>query len=384
MTETLTTPVTLTPSEFASATGVGRERLRTWERRHGFPQPVRNPGAPRRYDVADVRRVLAVRRAIEQGVGLPEAIEFVTGSDGLGESEFEAHSAPDLVTVLDHAPFAALIVSGPQPLEVVWVNGRLRAVPDGPTVGDDLLRYAPAFAGGPGHCALEALFAGGDSVTWVSHPSWTENYPDATESLAWRLPQEPAGMPLAALVAVPAGAHGNGHSPNDDVGAERQVHRLRGSLDRVHAWTDAIDDATRALRESTGQRAVAEALRRLAMRIGARDAAFARLAGDALISRPSAAGCIEHASVSVSEFPEVEGALRDNAVDWLSEAAAHAFGVPDDSTVAVVPVTAAGEHLGLLLLAFRREVPLGDAERDLLLGFATTIGFALLGEPDRA
>jgi MerR family transcriptional regulator, light-induced transcriptional regulator len=44
-------------------TGVSRERLRTWERRYGFPQPQRTGSGPRRYAVEDIQRVVAVRRA---------------------------------------------------------------------------------------------------------------------------------------------------------------------------------------------------------------------------------------------------------------------------------------------------------------------------------
>jgi GAF domain-containing protein len=43
-----------------------------------------------------------------------------------------------------------------------------------------------------------------------------------------------------------------------------------------------------------------------------------------------------------------------------------------------VPVIAAGERLGVVLLAFSEELPLGDPERALLLGAATSLGYALL------
>ncbi|CAB4868697.1 unannotated protein [freshwater metagenome] len=379
MTAKTPAPVTICAGEFAALTGVGRERLRTWERRHGFPEPVRSPGAARRYDVGDVRRVLAVRRAIEQGVPLLEAIDGAEHGDGRQPA---GRSVPDLVAALDHAPFAALVVSGPQPLEVVWVNGCLRAVPDGPSAGDDLLRSAPAFAGGAGHAALEALFAGGDGPAWIEHPSWTEHFPVATASVGWCLPQEPGTAPLAALVAIPTRAF-DGELPDGDA-IERQMSRLRGSLDRVNAWTVAVDDAAGALRENGGVDAASEALRRLAARIGALDAALLPVVDGTLVASPSLKGMLEPSAVDPAAFPEVAGALRDSAVDWLDLPACHAFGVPGEGAAVIVPIVAAGRTLGLLLLVFRREVPLGDAERDLLLGLATTIGFALIGSPVRA
>src|SRR3954454_12923926 len=66
---------TLSATQFAQVTGVSRERLRTWERRFAFPDPVRTAGGPRRYRTADVTRVVAVRRAAAQGRPLAEAIQ---------------------------------------------------------------------------------------------------------------------------------------------------------------------------------------------------------------------------------------------------------------------------------------------------------------------
>jgi hypothetical protein len=50
---------TVTATRFAALTGVSRERLRTWERRYGFPEPHRTDAGPRRYAVEDVQRVVA-------------------------------------------------------------------------------------------------------------------------------------------------------------------------------------------------------------------------------------------------------------------------------------------------------------------------------------
>jgi len=64
---------TVTATRFAALTGVSRERLRTWERRYGFPEPHRIDAGPRRYAMEDVQRVVAVRRAAEAGVPIPSA-----------------------------------------------------------------------------------------------------------------------------------------------------------------------------------------------------------------------------------------------------------------------------------------------------------------------
>jgi DICT domain-containing protein len=64
----------LTIGELAAHTGLTPEVLRTWEARHGFPEPTRLPSGHRRYTGADV---LAVRRVVEErerGVRLEQAI----------------------------------------------------------------------------------------------------------------------------------------------------------------------------------------------------------------------------------------------------------------------------------------------------------------------
>ena len=66
---------TLSAARFAELTGVTRERLRTWERRHGFPRPVRSGTGPRRYAASDASRVIAVREAAEAGVPVARAIK---------------------------------------------------------------------------------------------------------------------------------------------------------------------------------------------------------------------------------------------------------------------------------------------------------------------
>src|SRR3954469_921350 len=68
---------TVTATEFAALTGVSRERLRTWERRYGFPTPHRVGAGARRYALADVPRGVGgrgARRAAAQAVPLPDAI----------------------------------------------------------------------------------------------------------------------------------------------------------------------------------------------------------------------------------------------------------------------------------------------------------------------
>lgn len=64
----------LTIGELAAHTGLTPEVLRTWEARHGFPEPTRLPSGHRRYTGADVRSVRRVLGERDRGVRLEVAI----------------------------------------------------------------------------------------------------------------------------------------------------------------------------------------------------------------------------------------------------------------------------------------------------------------------
>jgi MerR family transcriptional regulator, light-induced transcriptional regulator len=56
-------------------TGLGMETLRAWERRYGFPKPERRAGSNRRlYSATDILRLVAIRRAIDAGYRVGDAI----------------------------------------------------------------------------------------------------------------------------------------------------------------------------------------------------------------------------------------------------------------------------------------------------------------------
>jgi len=49
-------------------TGIGRDTLRIWERRYGFPEPMRNEKGERVYSETQLRRLQRVRRLLDQGM----------------------------------------------------------------------------------------------------------------------------------------------------------------------------------------------------------------------------------------------------------------------------------------------------------------------------
>ena len=67
----------LSIAELADETGVGPSTLRAWERRHGFPQPLRPAGGHRRYRAEDVDAVRAVVAERAAGATLHGAIARV-------------------------------------------------------------------------------------------------------------------------------------------------------------------------------------------------------------------------------------------------------------------------------------------------------------------
>jgi DNA-binding transcriptional MerR regulator/methylmalonyl-CoA mutase cobalamin-binding subunit len=54
-------------SAVARDTGLGKETLRVWERRYGFPAPVRDAAGERRYPAEQVTRLRLVKRLMDQG-----------------------------------------------------------------------------------------------------------------------------------------------------------------------------------------------------------------------------------------------------------------------------------------------------------------------------
>jgi MerR family transcriptional regulator, light-induced transcriptional regulator len=68
-------PVGLSIRQLAERTGVPAPTLRSWEARHGFPQPRRQSGGHRRYDERDVALVEEVLRLRESGLSMQTAIE---------------------------------------------------------------------------------------------------------------------------------------------------------------------------------------------------------------------------------------------------------------------------------------------------------------------
>jgi DNA-binding transcriptional MerR regulator len=58
----------LTISAVERELGIGKDTLRVWERRYGFPNPKRDANGERRYPPDQVARLRLVRRLLDQGM----------------------------------------------------------------------------------------------------------------------------------------------------------------------------------------------------------------------------------------------------------------------------------------------------------------------------
>jgi MerR family transcriptional regulator, light-induced transcriptional regulator len=362
---------TVSATRFAGLTGVSRERLRTWERRYGFPQPQRTGSGPRRYAVEDIQRVVAVRRAAEAGVPIPDAI------DRTRYDEAPAHlAAGTFAALVEHAPVPVAALSGPAPLRVEFVNGALRSMTGAPRPGEELTTALPAFIDSPSVLALQQLFATAGGPTEAEHPAWDGSSRQTARSAVFRLPSEPGARPLVAMI----GLEGEGERVARAalVDTERELAALRRHDERQTRWLDAVALLAEEFRREPGRAAVDNGLDVVIRQVNAVDGAVAFYVSGQLVVPSSRRGLLESNPVTVSAHPELARCMRDADPAWLDPAASAALGVPGDLYASAVPILVAGEPLGLLVLVFDEVEPHDDDNRRLLVAVSAAMGFALL------
>jgi len=340
-------------TQFAILTGLTRERLRTWERRHGFPVPARVGRGPRRYRLADVPRVLAVQRAVDGGVPLPEAIALSAEvRPEAGPAAFEA--------AVEELPLPALLVTGPAPVRVVFANAALRGTPAGPVPGEELA--APGLA---------ALFAGP-----VAARELTLGLRPLGRVVAYRLSVPPGSAPLVAVVAL-------------EPAREREVRREAAELERRNAalaertarldrWLDALTVIAQAFQADPTAAALDVGVDAVIRQLGAADGVIAGYASGQLLVPRSRRGLLGPGAMTVTPHVALARALRDGEPDWLEITAARALRTPPGTHALGAPVLVGGETLGLLVLLLGRRQELGRDERRLLAAVTSALGFGML------
>jgi DNA-binding transcriptional MerR regulator len=361
---------TVSATTFAQLTGVSRERLRTWERRHGFPAPQRAGSGPRRYRLRDVARVVAVRRASEDGVPIAEAVAQAAFDEPAGEISPLAFAA-----MVEHAPLPVAALAGPEPLAVVYVNGALARIASWSGAAADLDRVARMLATSPCGPHLQALFTAEHEEVVCEHPRW-DGRPGNVRSIAFRLPVQPGQPPLVAMVGIEADREralvGRLAALQDE------LDRLRERDERHGRWLEAIGRLAAEFQIEASAAGRDSALDTLVRQLNATDAALATYLSGQLAVASSRRGSLGPAMITVTAHPEIATTLRDAQPAWLQPAAAFALGVPNGLFACGVPIVVAGEPLGLVLLLFDEPEEISPDVERLLTAVSAAVGFALL------
>jgi hypothetical protein len=364
---------TASATRFSELTGVSRERLRTWERRHGFPEPLRIGSGPRRYAIVDAARVVAIRHAVAAGVPLPEAIAAARGAappDAPPEAAFRA--------TVEGAPVPVALVSGPEPLRLIWTNAALRAIDGAPTPGEIL----PAIAGHRTGEIIREHFAGTLPRAEVEHPPWGGSVAGpgsaaiTARSIVYRLAAGPDETPLVAIVGVETRGEHEARAALTTVEAE--LASLRRRSERHDRWLDALGELAAEFQHEPGPDVVASGLDILIRQTGAVDVGLASYLSGRLALHGTRRGVLAATALTVAAHPQIGRAMRDVDGAWLDEPTARSLGVAEGLHAVGMPVAVAGEVLGMLLMVFDEVEPLDEDNRRLLAAISASVGFALL------
>ena len=357
-------------TRFATMTGVSRERLRTWERRYGFPRPLRVGRGPRRYELIDASRVVAVRRAAEQGVPLSDAIAATHAIVPSGVS------ARTLQAIPERLPAPVLLLSGPSHMRIEYVNPALAERAGSFTTGTELADAAPWLAGSECESALHALFAGSIRTCECVHPAWSGVVTETARSLLYTLPVEPGRAPLVVMVEVDAPDERDLRSEIAELRIDRD--RLRTLVDARDRWVVATSELAALFQRDTGSPLLQATAETIVRRLPPIDAGVAIYMGGELALGSSTRGMLGPCMVTVTAHADIAAVLRNGAPAWLDPSTASAFGAPADVRVLAVPVAVVGETLGVILLVLDEARPIAGEVSALLTVLSAAIGFALL------
>jgi len=360
---------TVSATEFAELTGVSRERLRTWERRFGFPRPARVQQGPRRYVLADAGRVVAVRRAAEQGVPLPRAIADASEAGSVPELSETALAATMAV-----APIPVVLTTGPEPLRVAYVNASLQTL-DGAIAPGSRLDALPWFMGSDLERTLHTLFAGDTAALECAHPAWSGS--GAIErSIAYRLPAGPGEPPAVALVGIDRDEERRARQELGEL--QQELTRVRVREQRRRRWLALAASLAERFQRDTGEALLGATVDTLVRRLGAVDAGVALYVAGQLALGATSRGLLGPHMVTVTRYDDLAALMQRSAPEWLAPATASAFGVHSGLHCLAVPIGVVGERLGVLLIVFDELAALDEDIRNVLSVVAAGLGFVVL------
>jgi hypothetical protein len=301
---------------------------------------------------------------------IAEAVALTARDEGatdIGPAAFGA--------IVEHLPLPVAVLSGPEPLKVVYVNPSLARLAAVAGTGVELGRLAKALSADACGDALRALFAGGRDETVCEHPRWDGGRGES-RSVAFRLPAAAGDEPLVAMAGIEVERE---RSLAREVDAlQREVQLLRERDERHVRWMEAIARLSAELQVEAGAGTRDSALDTLVRQLNATDAALATYLSGQLAVASSRRGSLGPAMLTVAAHPAVARALRDANATWLEPAAAGALGVPEGLHACGVPIVVAGEALGLVVLLFEEVEEISPDVRRLLTAVSAAVGFALL------
>jgi MerR family transcriptional regulator, light-induced transcriptional regulator len=102
-------PLTLSIAAVERDTGLSKDTLRIWERRYGFPQPLRDAAGERAYDLDQVEKLRVLKRLMDGGhrpgrivkLSLSELLLLSSASQGGDAQSAQRHASSDLSMYID-------------------------------------------------------------------------------------------------------------------------------------------------------------------------------------------------------------------------------------------------------------------------------------------
>ncbi|MDR7150023.1 methanogenic corrinoid protein MtbC1 [Hydrogenophaga palleronii] len=87
-------------------TGLSKDTLRVWERRYGFPNPVRDGQGERRYDDAQLHRLRTIRRLLDAGHRPGRVVSL--GVEALADLDSNTQPLPQWIQTPDDVPMRSV------------------------------------------------------------------------------------------------------------------------------------------------------------------------------------------------------------------------------------------------------------------------------------
>jgi hypothetical protein len=283
-------------------------------------------------------------------------------------------SSATLASVAVAAPIPVVLVSGPEPLLVTYVNTPLQALPEAVVPGTRL-DALPWFMGSDLERTLRTLFAGDSTALECAHPAWAGGTV-LERSIAYRVPAGSGESPAVALVGIDRDEERRARHALGDL--QQELSRVRVREQRRQRWLGLAASLAERFQRDAGESLLDVTVDTLVRRLGAIDAGVALyIAGD-LALRATSRNLLGRHTVTVTRYDDLAALMQRSVPDWLAPATANAFGVHAGLHCLAVPIGVVGERLGVLLIVFDEIAALDDDIRHLLTIAAAGLGFTVL------